>query len=77
MAGMPKRRKRRQARSNPGFRDYAAAGLRSLAEKGKRAAEAADRAALKYEEERKKAQISPFDALSKLASEYGYELVKK
>ena len=53
MAGMPKRRKKRQSRVNPGLRDYATAGLRGIAERGKRA------------------------ALRKLASDHGYDLVKR
>lgn len=61
MAGMPKRRKKRQSRVNPGLRDYATAGLRGIAERGKRAADAVERAA----------------ALRKLASDHGYDLVKR
>jgi hypothetical protein len=74
---MPKRRKKRQSRVNPGLRDYATAGLRGIAERGKRAADAVERAAAKYEEERKRAQISVEDALRKLASDHGYDLVKR
>lgn len=88
MAGMPKRRSKRQKnRRNPGFSDYIAAATgraasytaekaQKLAEKAQQAAEEARREAARIEEARV-SRVTVEAALKKLAAEHGYDLVKK